>query len=573
MNPGLLVKQFDTISDAPDAIPRLRRFVLDLAVRGKLVEQDPTNEPASALIKRVQLRKAEIANEGAVRKEKPFPPLAENALPFRIPPTWKWSQIAEIGFLNPRNTAEDDIQASFVPMPRISAEYGVSNTHEVRPWGEIKSGFTHFAEGDVGLAKITPCFENGKSTIFRGLTGGTGAGTTELHVVRPVIVSAEYVLIFLKCPHFVESGIPKMTGTAGQKRVPTEYFAFSPFPLPPLAEQQRIVAKVDELMALCDRFEAAKIEREIRRDRLAAASHHHLYNGANAEAFRKHARFYLNHFPRLSTSALHIERLRQTVLDLAVRGQLVGQDPNDDSVSELLKRVLVKRERLRNGGKSNTKESLSSIHPPNEPFAIPIQWRWIRLGTLVHSMKNGIYKPSGFYSETGTICVRMYNIQNGRLDLSKLQHLELTQHEIEQYRLEAKDILVNRVNSRELVGKAAILDESREPLVFEAMNIRLRLVEKENLADYVNIVLQTNRIRVEFQGYAKQAIGQASVSQPQVANIMVPLPPLAEQRRIVAKVDELMTICDRLESHLTTTQAESRRLLEAVLHQSLAEAS
>src|ERR1700691_1318037 len=110
MNPGLLVKQFDRISDAPDAIPRLRRFVLDLAVRGKLVEQDHTDEPVSALIKRVRLRKAEIAKNSATRKEKPFPPLAANAPPFRIPPTWTWSQIAEIGFFNPRNPAATQIQ-------------------------------------------------------------------------------------------------------------------------------------------------------------------------------------------------------------------------------------------------------------------------------------------------------------------------------------------------------------------------------------------------------------------------------------------------------------------------------
>lgn len=141
-------------------------------------------------------------------------------------------------------------------MKLISAEYGVGNQHEVRCWSEIKSGYTHFAEGDVCLAKITPCFENGKSTVFRELTGGIGAGTTELHIIRPILADVDFLLIFLKSPHFIETGIPKMTGTAGQKRVPFEYFAYSPFPLPPLAEQHRIVAKVDELMALCDRLEA-----------------------------------------------------------------------------------------------------------------------------------------------------------------------------------------------------------------------------------------------------------------------------------------------------------------------------
>lgn len=140
-------------------------------------------------------------------------------------------------------------------MRLINSELSEPHGHEIKKWADIKNGFTHFAEGDVVLAKITPCFENRKSSIMRNLANGIGAGTTELHVVRPIIVDPRYVLIFLKSPLFVEAGIPEMTGTAGQKRVPTSYFAASPFPLPPLAEQRRIVAKVDQLMALVDELE------------------------------------------------------------------------------------------------------------------------------------------------------------------------------------------------------------------------------------------------------------------------------------------------------------------------------
>jgi type I restriction enzyme S subunit len=340
-------------------------------------------------------------------------------------------------------------------------------------------------------------------------------------------------------------------------------------PLPPLAEQRRIVAKIDELMILCDRLEAIQAERERRRDRLTSASHHHLNNGEDADSLRNHASFFIGHLQRLTARPDQIKQLRQTILNLAVRGQLVGQDPNDDSVPELLKRILAKRERLRKASKSSTKEVIAAIHPADEPFTIPAEWQWTRLGNLVESMTNGIYKPSRFYSEKGTACVRMYNIQNGRLDLSRLQHLELTQAEIEQYCLESKDILVNRVNSRELVGKVAIVYQPREALVFEAMNIRLRLIEKEHLADYVNIVLRTSRLRAEFQGDAKQAVGQASISQPQIANITVPLPPLSEQQRIVAKVEELMTLCDRLEAQLTSAPREGKRLLESVLYHAI----
>ena len=238
MNPSLLLNHFDHISYAPDAIPHLRRFILDLAIRGKLVEQDAKDEPASELLVRIQEKKAWLVKAGEIRKEKPQRLLSDDDLPFCLPMHWKWSQLAEVGFINPRNSAEDTIPASFIPMTLISEEYGVPSKHEVRPWGEIKSGFTHFDDGDVVLAKITPCFQNGKSTVLRDLTGGIGAGTTELHVVRPLFVNPDYVLIFLKSPHFIETGIPLMTGTAGQKRVSTEYFANSPFPLPPLADRK-----------------------------------------------------------------------------------------------------------------------------------------------------------------------------------------------------------------------------------------------------------------------------------------------------------------------------------------------
>ena len=238
-----------------DQVKHLRQTILNLAVRGKLVEQDPSDEPASALLKRIAAEKSQRARSDKPRSLKSVAPLDPDETSFPLPKGWTWTQIAHLGVVSPRNEAPDDYEASFVPMPMIAAEYGLNSKHEPRAWGGIKKGYTHFAEGDVGLAKITPCFENRKSTVFRNLTGGIGSGTTELHVVRPLLTNADYIVLFLKSPHFIESGIARMTGTAGQKRVPSNYFTSSPFPLPPLAEQYRIVAKVQELLALCDRLE------------------------------------------------------------------------------------------------------------------------------------------------------------------------------------------------------------------------------------------------------------------------------------------------------------------------------
>ena len=238
-----------------DQIKHLRQTILNLAVRGKLVEQDSTDEPASELLKRIEVEKVRLGKEVKVRKTRADSVIELDNSPFSVPMGWIWTQIAQLGLINPRNEAPNDYEASFVPMSMIYAEYGIANRHESRPWGSINKGYTHFAEGDVGLAKITPCFENGKSAVFRNLTGRMGSGTTELYILRPLIIVADYILLFLKSRHFIESGISRMTGTAGQKRVPAEYFTSSPFPLPPLAEQHRIVEKVNELMALCDQLE------------------------------------------------------------------------------------------------------------------------------------------------------------------------------------------------------------------------------------------------------------------------------------------------------------------------------
>ena len=250
------VDVFPALTAHADQVESLRQTILNLAVRGKLVKRDPNDEPASALLKRIEEEKTRLVKTGAIRRRRAPVLLDVDEFPFPLPTVWAWTQIAELGVISPRNDFPDNHVASFVPMRMIPAEYGASNTCEPRPWGEIRKGYTHFAEGDVGLAKITPCFENGKSVVFRNLTGDIGSGTTELHVLRPILVDADYVLLFLKSPLFIENGIQKMTGTAGQKRVPREYFANSPFPLPPLAEQQRIVATVNELMTLCDRLEA-----------------------------------------------------------------------------------------------------------------------------------------------------------------------------------------------------------------------------------------------------------------------------------------------------------------------------
>jgi type I restriction enzyme S subunit len=551
MNAERLLAHYERIADAPDAIARLRRFVLDLAVRGKLVPQDATDEPASELLKRIAAEKARLVKAAEIRTPKAIPALPE--IPFPIPSNWRWSQLAEIGVLSPRNEAPDTLEASFVPMPLIAAEYGVANQHEIRPWGEIKKGYTHFAEGDVGLAKITPCFENGKSAVFRNLTGGIGAGTTELHVVRPLFVDQDYILLFLKSPHFIETGIPRMTGTAGQKRVPTEYFTHSPFPLPPLAEQHRIVAKVDELMALCDRLEAARQTREASRDKLTAASLARL-NAPDPDTFPDDARFALDALPALTARADQIKQLRQTILNIAVRGKLVPQDPNDEPASDVDLKI-------KNRSRGQIQES---IEPP---FGLPVGWAWRAIDTLADQVTDGEHATPPRISETQVPLVTAKNVREGFMDYSQTDWVsfETAKKAWGRCRPQVGDLLLVCVGAT--TGRLTVLREPRDMVLVRS--VALIRPNSDVLNEYLERAIRSPLVQQQIWASVKAA-AQPCLYINRIQSLLIPLPPLAEQHRIVAKVDALMALCDRLEASLTATAATRRRLLDALLAEALA---
>jgi len=238
-------------------VAELRKAILQLAVMGRLVPQDPEDPPASELLKEIDAEKQRLVKTGKIKAPKPLPLIKPEEVPYQLPQGWEWVRLGEIGIINPRNDADDLARAGFVPMPMIPEGYSEKHQFEERSWSEIKKGYTHFANGDIGMAKITPCFENGKSCVFSGLPNGIGAGTTELHIFRNSFNSVEprFLLWHLKNPHYISKAVPKMTGSAGQKRVPTPYFTEQLFPLAPLPEQHRIVARIDQLMALCDALE------------------------------------------------------------------------------------------------------------------------------------------------------------------------------------------------------------------------------------------------------------------------------------------------------------------------------
>lgn len=233
----------------------MQKSILQYAIQGKLVEQREEEGTAEELYQQIQKEKASLIKEGKIKKEKPLAGIMDDEIPFNIPKSWKWVRLGDIFQINPRNNVEDNKVVSFLPMAMLEAGYKSEFSYDLRKWYEVKKGFTHFQDGDIVMAKITPCFQNLKSAIMKDLKNKYGAGTTELHVYRPYNkICLEYFLWFIKNPIFVSDCVANMTGTAGQQRVGKGALVNYLVPLPPLEEQKRIVAKIEELMPLCQQL-------------------------------------------------------------------------------------------------------------------------------------------------------------------------------------------------------------------------------------------------------------------------------------------------------------------------------
>ena len=222
--------------DLLKAIDKAKSKILDLAIHGKLVPQDPNDEPAIELLKRINPK---------------FEPCDKEDYP-TIPSRWQLCSVKDVFQINPKTNASDNLDAAFVPMSSIEDQYNNKFEFESRKWGEIKRGYTHFQDGDIAVAKISPCLENRKSVVLKDLPNGIGAGTTELNVFRSEIVNPIYGLIFFKSNYFISKCVGTFNGVVGQQRVATKLIEDIDFPLPPLAEQERIVAKIEEIFKALD---------------------------------------------------------------------------------------------------------------------------------------------------------------------------------------------------------------------------------------------------------------------------------------------------------------------------------
>lgn len=509
-------------------IKKLRELILELAVRGKLVPQDPNDEPASELLKRIAAEKAELVKQGKIKKQKPLPEISEEEKPFELPEGWEWTTLTRIAEINPKiDVSDDEQEISFIPMPLISTKFDGSHEFEIKKWKDVKKGYTHFANGDIAIAKITPCFENSKAAIFSGLKNGIGVGTTELHVARPFsdIINRKYLLLNFKSPNFLKSGESQMTGSAGQKRVPRLFFENNPIPFPPLQEQERIIIRFTQLMSLCDQLEQQSLTSLDAHQQLVETLLGTLTDSQNAEELAENWARISEHFDTLFTTEASVDALKQTILQLAVMGKLVPQDPNDEPASELLKRIAQEKAQLVKEGKIKKQKPLPPISDEEKPFELPEGWEWCLFEDII-DIQSGITKGRNLSNRTlvKVPYLRVANVQRGYLDLTEIKQIEIPIEEKEKYQVVKGDLLITEGGDWDTVGRTTVWCHdwyiANQNHVFKGRNIG-QDVDPYWLETYMNSPFS----RQYFANASKQTTNLASINKTQLRGCPVAIPP------------------------------------------------
>ena len=561
MSIDFLFDDFDRLIQSPESVHRIRRFILDLAVRGKLVPQDPNDEPASELLKRIVAEKARLVKAGEIRKPKQLPAIDEP--PYLLPDSWCWLPIREA--TSDHGQCVPQTAFTYIDVTAIDKEKGFIAKPKVLQANEAPSRARKIVrKGDVVYSCVRPYLLN-VAVVEEDFDPLPIASTAFAVLYGHGLVLPWFQWIVLRSPFMVTRVEEEMRGQA-YPAINDSDFARLPFPLPPLPEQHRIVAKVNELMALCDRLEAARADREATRDRLATASLARLNApDPDPETFRRDVAFALNNLAPLTTRPDQIKALRLTILNLAVHGKLVPQGPNDEPASELLKRAMIAKGHAtieRKIRKSNAPELSESAGENGSP----IHWVWAYLHdfALVLGGKRLPSDASFSPEKTGNIYIRVTDMKDGSISAEDLRYIsDDVRARIAKYTIDREDLYITIAGTIGEVGEVPDLFHGQN-LTENAAKIVFREVERR----FLLLVLRSEDVQEQFQEKTKQ-MAQPKLALKRISGARIPIPPLAEQRRTVSKVDELMALCDRLEASLATGDNTRRRLLAASLYEAL----
>ena len=559
MNIDTFFANFGYLADAPNGVKKLREMILQLAVQGKLVPQDLNVEPASVLLAKIKAEKERLVKEKKIKKSDPLPTVCFDEIPYELPLNWIWVRFNEV--FDVRDGTHDTPKYVQNGVPLVTSK-NISS-------GKLELSNVQYISLDAHK-KISERSRVDRNDILFAMIGSIG---------NPVIVDVKeefsiknvalfkYYSLQLSNPkylcYYLDHVAAKMREeSAGgvQSFVSLNYLRNYLFPLPPLAEQHRIVVKVDQLMKLCDELEARQQKKKQKLINLNNAALDRLLIAREPDDFTNAWYLLRDNFDYLYTAPETTIKLRQAILQLAVQGKLVPQDPNDEPASILLTNIKAEKERLVKEKKSRKTDTLPQISPSEAPFELPKGWEWIHLDEISINVHYG-YTASADHNRKDVRLLRITDIQNGRVNWDGVPGCQIDDRNLPIYALKNNDLLIARTGGT--IGKTFLVEGLEVCAVFASYLIRVipsGFIVPRYLKQFTDSPLYW------FQLYEKSmGTGQPNVNSVALRSLIFPLPSYAEQQRIVTKVNQLMKLCDELEAKLIKSQTKSEKLVEAAV--------
>ncbi|WP_447829508.1 restriction endonuclease subunit S [Aeromonas salmonicida] len=546
-------------------IKKLRELILELAVRGKLMPQDPSDEPASVLLERIAAERVRLVKEGKIKKPKALPEIGEEEKLFELPDGWEWARLNDLG----------DWGAGATPTRSNSGFYGGNI-----PWfksGELTSDYIFNSEESVtelALSKSSLRY-NDVGDVLVAMYGAT-IGKTAILGVKATTNQAVcactsfdgfsnlYLLQLLKAyrPRLIGMG-----AGGAQPNISKDKIIATIVALPPFNEQKRIVSKIDELMALCDQLEQCSESQLAAHQTLVETLLATLTDSANADELAQNWARLSAHVDTLFTTESSIDALKQTILQLAVMGKLVPQDPSDEPASTLLERIAAEKAQLVKEKKIKKEKPLPAICEDEKPFELPQGWAWVRLGTLCGLITSGSRGWNQYYSDVGAIFIRSQDIKFDSLVFDDKAYVNLPNGtEGTRTRVEFGDMLMTITGAN--VAKVAIVSECFDDAYVSQHVALIRLIYN-SLNKFIHVWLTCNgggrKLLLDLSYGAKPGLNLNNINE-----VLVPLAPHNMQEKILERVNELTTLCDQLKSRLQASQQTQLALAESLVEGALA---
>ncbi|XES83126.1 restriction endonuclease subunit S [Franconibacter pulveris] len=543
-------------------IKKLRELILELAVRGKLVPQDPNDEPASELLKRIAAEKAELVKQGKIKKLKPLPEISEDEKPFELPEGWEFMRIDHVGHDWGQKSPVNDF--TYIDVGSINKELGtISEPGVINPKDAPSRARKIVRRNTVLYSTVRPYLLN--IAVVDEDYDPEPIASTAFAIIHPWKgISSTFIYHYLRSPVFVSYVESCQTGIA-YPAINDKQFFTGVIAIPPAEEQLRIVSKVNELMSLCDQLEQQSLTSLEAHQQLVETLLATLTDSQHAKELTENWARISQHFDTLFITEASIDALKQTILQLAVMGKLVPQDPKDEPASELLKRIEQEKAQLVKEGKIKKQKPLPPINDDEKPFDLPQGWIFIRMNHAI-DVRDGTHdSPKAVIGVEGYPLITSKDFSNGSIDFSNAKYISKEDHDAISRRslVEVDDILFSMIGGN--IGNQVKVSTDRQ---FSIKNLALFKYYTKEATNPDFVKLFTEYVANTLQ---TKAIGGAQpfVSLGILRGLVFPLPPIKEQSRITLKSKTLFIMCDTLKSRLQSTQQTQLHLADALTDSAL----